>query len=91
MTDHQECSCPRCTLEKEMCPLGWAVFTPDETQYTVVASHVVPGNDTHTHELNDEGDCACRPRVDDEAEGLLWFHHAFDGREAYNMGLRQLN
>jgi hypothetical protein len=85
---HQQCSCPRCKAEAEQCPLGWGVFTPDETQFDIVATHVVPGNDMHTHELDDEGSCACRPHVDDEADGLLWFHQAFDGREAYQRGQR---
>lgn len=80
---HEPCDCPRCKQEAELSPLGYGVFSPDDSQDEVIGHHVIPGNDIHQHVLDDEGSCACHPYVDEEADGLLYHHHAFDGREAF--------
>lgn len=88
---HEQCDCPRCKYETEQNPLGWGVFSPDEQQDDVIAHHVVPGNDISTHVLDDEGSCACHPFIDEEADGLLYHHYSFDGREAIIYGSRKSN
>jgi hypothetical protein len=86
---HAPCDCPRCQYEAENSPLGYGVFTPDDSQDEVIACHVVPGNDISTHTLDDEGSCGCHPYVDAEADTLLYHHFAFDGREAIIHGTRK--
>jgi hypothetical protein len=86
---HAQCDCPRCKFEAETSPLGFSVFSPDDDKSDAVGHHVVPGNDIAVHTLDDEGSCACRPSIDDEADGLLYMHKSFDGREAIYLGLRK--
>jgi hypothetical protein len=71
------CVCADCSSN----PLGWSDFHPDPDQDDVVGSHVIPLNDIYDHQLNDEGSCVCRPVFDEEADGLLFIHRSFDGRE----------
>lgn len=88
---HAPCDCPRCQAEAEFSPLGFGIFTPDESQDEAVAIHVIPGNDIAVHVLNDEGDCACNPAIDEEADGLLYMHNAFDQRELFLQGFRKVS
>lgn len=82
------CTCGNCSSEDN--PLGWIVLTPSPAlQVQSEAVHAVPDNDVHPHGLDDDGQCACKPWLDDEADGLLWVHNAFDGREAFARGFRK--
>jgi hypothetical protein len=90
---HQQCDCPDCCQEQQSGnPLGWIVLTPHITlNATAEAIHAIPDNDTAKHLLDEDGQCACHPWIDDEADSLVYVHQAFDGREDYARGLRRLN
>ncbi len=82
---HEPCPCPSCVAQQRYNPLSWIVLTPSaETE--LLAIHVIPDDDTAKHEINDEGNCACNPAIDDQADDLLYVHNAFDRRENYARG-----
>lgn len=51
-----------------------------------MSTHVVPLGDLRDHEASAQ--CWCHPTQDDEADSVLYVHHALDGREAFETGER---
>lgn len=65
---------------------GWGVISGESETGTEVA-HIVPMNDTRTHELSNE--CWCNPELDHEYRTVT--HHSADNRESYENKTRLLN
>ncbi len=51
--------------------------------------HIVPLDDLRDHDENI--DCWCCPRVEEEGAGLMVIHNAMDGREKYETGEQRLH
>jgi hypothetical protein len=56
--------------------------------WQVKRRHVVPLYDLREHEIS--ADCWCRPRKDDEDDGVF-IHHSADRREYYEIEDKPLN
>jgi len=61
----------------------WSVFEGGEAGH--LEQHVLPDADLRPHRHSPE--CWCCPDEDDEA-ALFFVHHALDGRELFESGLR---
>jgi hypothetical protein len=48
---------------------------------------VYPVNDLRDHDLN--GNCWCKPTLEDDGSEPIWIHNSMDGREAFETGERQ--
>lgn len=68
--------------------LYWATYVlrPKDRPDDIPTVHVVPLNDTRTHDLSEA--CWCQPtyEVDD---GDVYIHTSADGREDYEAGFRK--
>ena len=54
--------------------------------------HTYPLNDLKPHDLGDQTDCWCKPRVEEFENGMCnVVHNSMDGREDYETGKRKLN
>lgn len=60
---------------------GWGTFQND------VSIHVIPISDLRPHVCGHI--CWCQPEIDDDGE--VWLHHAMDGREDFEDGIRLLS
>lgn len=60
------------------------VFTPDDGSEQ--STHVIPDGDDHEHAFDG---CACQPDYDPDQD--MWLHNSYDGREAFELGLRKMS
>jgi hypothetical protein len=80
---HNACGKPWASVPASA-PILWGWRYLQHPERGVMEVHLMPMNDCGMHAF-DTG-CICRPC----AEGNGFFHHhAFDGREAYERGLRR--
>lgn len=50
--------------------------------------HVIPLNDLRSH-LEGGTYCHCKPRLQEEANGTIVIHNAYDGREFYEQDVAE--
>lgn len=67
-------------MSEEDCGLQWMIVKDDFGDL-----HVIPLNDTKPHSI--ARDCLCCP----EEDGDEIVHNSYDGREAFEEGLRKLS
>lgn len=68
--------------------MTWSVPSKRGRKHPVY--HVTPRDDLYVHVLDSKGSCWCCPeRDDDDPEGTIYVHNAYDCREQYEDGRRQ--